>query len=193
MRRKAILLLGGLGVVAAAASVWVEVEADYKLERLGGDGPHRALVLYHPSRDAGFSDDLSLAFAEGLKSLGYAVDRASVAARTPGRPEGYALLAAVSNTYWWSPDLPTQRYLARAQWKEIPAVGLIGGSGSTERSERALREALLASGTRSYWLWRPNDEARMNEANRGVALDMARKFGVEAGRMARAGQGSHTP
>lgn len=70
-------------------------------------------------------------------------------------------------------------------------VGLIGGAGSTDRSERVLGEALRATGAtvlgiRSFWLWRPNDKSRMNEPNRGVARDMARQFGVKYGKKAQA-------
>lgn len=190
MKWIAVLFPLALGIFAACISVWVEQEADYRSENLGGNGTHRALVLFHPSREAGFSDDLSLAFAEGLKSVGFLVERATVTSLTPEHPEGYALIGVVSNTYWWTMDLPTHRYLAQARWQGIPAVGLIGGAGSTDRSERVLGEALRATGatvlgTRSFWLWRPNDKSRMNEINRGVARDMARQFGVESGKKVR--------
>jgi hypothetical protein len=51
-----------------------------------------------------------------------------------------------------------------------------------------LEEALRKTGanviqTRSFWLFRPNDEARMNEPNRHVALQIAKQFGVESGQM----------
>lgn len=115
MKWIAIVFPLALGIFAAGVSVWVEQEADYRTENLGGNGIHRALVLFHPSREAAFSDDLSLAFAEGLKSAGFVVERATVTSRTPEHQEGYALVGVVSNTYWWTPDLPTHRYLARAR------------------------------------------------------------------------------
>jgi len=176
----ALLLLGVAGV-----SVAVEREAQYVREELGGPGPARALVLYHPSRDATFSDDLSLAVARGFQEAGLGVVRATVTRDTPAHPEGYAVIAVVANTYWWTPDLPTLRYLRRARFDGTPVVGLIGGAGATGRSERMLGEALRATGgtvvgTRSFWLLRPNDETRMDEPNRGVALELARRFASEA-------------
>jgi hypothetical protein len=175
-----LLLLGGLAVV----SVIVQVEADYTLRALGGEGKARALVLFHPSRDARFSDDLAIALSEGFKAAGFAVDLATLTEETPGDPRGYALIGVVSNTYYWTPDLPTLRYLERAQLQGISAVGAIGGAGSTARSQRILDEALRRSGaivigTRSFWLWRPNDERRMSESNRDVALQQARQFGMD--------------
>jgi hypothetical protein len=180
-----ILLLG-----AVLVTVYVEFPAAYKHEGLGNEGSEgraRALVLYHPSRDAHFSDDLSLAVADGLKAAGFSVDRATLGGDTPATPQGYTLVAVVSNTFWYTPDLPTLFYLGRARLEGIPAIGLIGGAGSTDRSQAKLDEALRKTGarvirTRSFWIARPNDEKRMAEPNRQVALDMAKQFGEESGR-----------
>ncbi|MFN0103919.1 MAG: hypothetical protein ACKV2U_17775 [Bryobacteraceae bacterium] len=184
----ALVLVGGLAVV----SVIVQVEGDYAHEALGGEGKAKALVLFHPSRDARFSDDLSLAFAAGLIEAGFTVERATLTRRTPASPEGYRIVGVVSNTYYWTPDLPTLRYLKRARLHGVAVVGLAGGAGATGRSQRVLDEALRATGgkviqTRSFWLWRPNDERHMNEPNREVALRRARQFGVESGRAVMAG------
>ena len=180
----------GFGMVLAVGllvlGIVVEREGPYIFETLApGAGEGRALILYHPSRDARFSDELSLALAQGLAEGGLAVDRATLTTSTPAHPRGYAFIGVVSNTYYWTPDLPTLRYLRRAQLDSIPVVGLIGGAGATGRSRRMLDEALRATGatvltTRAFWLWRPNDETRMDEPNREVALDLARKLGREA-------------
>lgn len=176
-----LVLLSSLIVV----SVIVEIEGDYTLQVLGGAGKVRALILFHPSRDAHFSDDLSIALADGLKAAGFAVERATLTSKTPAEPKGYALIGVVSNTFYSTPDLPTLRYLDRARLEGIPVVGLIGGAGSTGRSQRILDEALRKTGanvirTRSFWLWRPNDESRLNEPNRDVALQLAKQFGLDS-------------
>jgi hypothetical protein len=172
----------------AAVSLGVELEAGDRHELLGGAGPAKALVLYHPSRDADFSDDLSLAFCEGLKDAGFAVERATLTAQTPAQPTGYALVAVVSNTYFGAPDLPTLHYLERARLPEVPVVGLIGGLGSTDRALRLFDQALRRTGARvlqarAYWIWRPNDEAAPHASNRAVALDLARRSALEHGRL----------
>lgn len=176
-----LLLIGGLALV----SVIVQLEADYTIKALGGEGKAKALVLYHPSWDAHFSDDLSLALSDGLKAAGFAVDLATLTRDTPGTPTGYALIGVVSNTFYWTPDLPTLRYLKRAHLDGLSVVGLIAGAGSTARSQRILDKALQRTGatviaTRSFWISRPNDESRMNEPNRDVALQMAKQFGIES-------------
>lgn len=169
-------------VSAATITVVVESEGDYKHELLGGAGSARALILYHPSRDAHFSDELSLALARGLVSAGFAVERATLTSATPDALGNYKLVAVVSNTYWWTPDRPTLRYLARARLDGKAALGIIGGAGSTERSQRLLDEALRKSGarvigTRSFWIFRPNEETNSGEPNRQVAMRLAEKLG----------------
>ena len=167
-------------------TVIVEHEAKYTLESLGGAGEPRALILFHPSRDAQFTDDLSLAVGEGLRSAGYAVDRATMTALTPAQPEGYRLIVVVSNTYFWTPDLPTLRYLKRAKLDWLATLGVIGGMGSTQRAQHMLEQSLADSGARlievrAFWTTRPNDELRATEPNREVALQLARQLGLSAG------------
>ena len=184
-----MILLTAVGLLlcgAAIVTVVVEREADYTLQSLGGDGEPRALILYHPSRDAHFTDDLSMAVAEGLKAAGYSVDRATLTSVTPDQPTGYRLLVVVSNTYFWTPDLPTLRYLKRARLHRVQTVGVIAGAGATTRSQQMLERALLRSGAaligmRAFWIARPNDVHRLSEPNRDVALQLARQLGFKAG------------
>jgi hypothetical protein len=179
------VLLGVCFLLLAAAAIVtavVESEGEYRHEALGGAGPARALILYHPSRDAHFSDELSLAVGRGLVSAGLAVERATLTGSTPDALSSYKLVAVISNTYWWTPDRPTLRYLARARLDGIAALGIIGGAGSTGRSQRLLDEALRKSGarvisTRSFWIFRPNEETDSGEPNRQVAMRLAEKLG----------------
>ncbi len=182
-----VLAVVGLMVCGVAiVTIVVEREAEYAIQSLGGAGKLKALILYHPSRDAHFTDDLSLAIAEGLKSAVYSVDRATLTGATPGQPEGYRLLVVVSNTFFWTSDLPTLRCLKRARLDRIPTVGVIAGGGATTRSRQMLERALSGSGARligmrAFWISRPNDEHRTTEPNREVALQLARQLGFAAG------------
>jgi hypothetical protein len=186
MKKAVVWIFAFLLAAAIGVTAYVEYEADYRLETISSTGSPRVLVLYHPSRDAKFSDEVSLAVAEGFRDAGLAVDRATLTGKTPASPQGYALVAVVSNTFWFTPDIPTLRYLGRARLQGIGAIGLMCGAGSTARSERKLHAALENAGavvvtTRSYWVSRPNDERRVNQPNRDVAREMARKLGLEIG------------
>jgi hypothetical protein len=182
-----LLVLAGILLCSVAiVTVVVEWEASYTLQSLGGNDEPKALILYHPSRDAHFTDDLSLAVAHGLKAAGYSVDRATLTGSTPDQPKGYQLLVVVSNTFFWTPDLPTLRYLKRARLDRLPTVGVIAGGGSTNRSQQMLERSLSDSGAsliamRAFWTLRPNDEQRLAEPNREVALQLARQLGFAAG------------
>jgi hypothetical protein len=187
MKKILTIITALLFALLVAVTLFVEAEGPYKTENLGGEGNRlNALILFHPSLEARFSDDLTLALAEGLKSVGFTVQRSTLTRDTPQTPNNFALIAVVSNTYWWSPDLPTLRYLARAKLAGIPLIGLIGGAGATERSQRVLEEALRGTGGKllqmhSFWLFRPNDEAQSKEPNRTVANQIAKKLGADIG------------
>jgi hypothetical protein len=180
-------------VIALAAvaglTFYVQAEANYRFESIAAEGSPRALILYHPSRDARFSEDLSAAFAEGLVAQGLAVDRATMTRETPARPEGYALVAVISNTFYLHPDWPTIQYLKRADFGGARVAGLIGGNGTTEKAARILEDKLKTAGgdligVRQFWIYRPNTESRVDKPNRDVAIGMAREFGAEGGKAA---------
>jgi hypothetical protein len=191
-KRNAIVIATAASALILSATIWVEREARDQRWTLPGNGPDRALVLFHPSRDAAFSDDLSLAVSAGLQGSGFTVDRMTTTAGTPGRPSGYRVVVIVSNTYFLTPDLPTLRYLKRARFDGIPVIGFMAGAGSTARAEAILGRALRSAGassvsTHSFWLWRPNDETSTGEANRLVALDRAKFLGRCLGKLLECG------
>lgn len=196
MGRRILRLLIGLAAFIlltwTALTIYVQREAVPLITRANNGGSGEALVLYHPSRDAGFTDDLSREVAEGFAVAGLLPTRVTLHSGVDGRPRKYVIIAVVANTYNWAPDLPTQRFLERADLSGQSVIGLIAGGGSTDRAQRILEEKLRATGARvlavrPFWLWRPNDESRLNEPNRQVALDMARKMAQQFGQEA-AGQ-----
>jgi hypothetical protein len=178
-------------VSVLAVTIYVEREAPYRSEVLARGASGKALILYHPSRDAQFSEELTEAMARGFEDAKMTVERRTMTAETPARPEGFDVIAVVSNTFYAQPDWPTDRYLKRADLKGIPTLGIMAGAGSTERAEATLTKALTRTGADlrgvySLWISRPNDPARQEEDNRKVAASMARQFAFELGRQAAA-------
>ena len=76
--------------------------------------------------------------AIGLRAAGPEVERESLTKKTPAEPRGDALIAVVSNTYYWTPDLPTLHFLKRTRLNGSAVIGLIGGAGSTARPQKGL-------------------------------------------------------
>ncbi|MCC7406271.1 MAG: hypothetical protein IT288_17895 [Bdellovibrionales bacterium] len=172
-----VFAIGGISTV-------VELEADSRHEILAeGNTPGRsALIIMHPSWLDGFQEELTAAFASSLAANGWRVER--MRARSDQIPElaHYQLIVIGTNTYYWRPDLPTKRVLAQLNLENKRVVGIVSGAGSTDWAVASLRQLLVEShgevlDVRPFWLWRPNDEMRMDEPNREVAVDLARQFG----------------
>lgn len=182
-----LALLLAIGLVAiGSVTVWVQREAPFQQDKLVTKGRGRALILYHPSRDAHFSDDVSLALARGFEEAGYRVDRWTMTAQTPRRPEDFAVMAIVSNTYFWAPDWPTQRYLARADLSGMNVIAVIGGAGNTQRAQGALARDIVRSGAklisiRALWTSRPNQPGIRKEVNHQAAMALAHWMALDAG------------
>lgn len=184
-------ILGGifflLGLGWLILSIMVEVEKPGPLEHLYPEGSPRALIVYHPSLIDAFQEDLTAAFAKGLHDQGWAVDRQPVSLDAAPDLRDYSLVVFGTNTYYWRPDLPTKRFLSRSDLEGKPVVGIVSGAGNTGRAERILRELIEdAHGkvidVQPFWLWRPNDTARMSEPNKQVAFDKAHKLGASVGK-----------
>ena len=187
VRRTVAVSVIGLLVVWGGISVLVEREVPSKLEVWGGVGKMNALILYHPSWLDRFQDDLTMAFGRGLISQGWSVERTTVSSGLDVDFGRYDLIVFGTNTYYGRPDYPTQNFLARVKLNGKPVAGLVSGAGDTEQSVAALKELIEKSGgmpvgVKAFWLFRPNDESRMDESNISVAFDSARAFGAEIGR-----------
>lgn len=177
----AALILGFVGL-----TMWVETEAPFRKERLATGTLGKALILYHPSRDAHFSEDLTRALARGFEEDGLKVERWTMTRRTPAKPEGFAIIALVSNTFFRAPDWPTQRYLERARFENQKLLVILGGGGNTKRAEIALLQAVERTGAdpialRSLWTSRPNQPGAAATINRALALEIAQGMAIEAG------------
>lgn len=182
----AIALGGAVGI-----TMWVQHEAPFHQDQLVTKGRGRALILFHPSRDAHFSDDVSLALARGFEEAGYKVDRWTITGQTPRRPEGFTVIVIVSNTFFWAPDWPTQRYLARADLGGANVLAVICGGGTTERAQDALardigRAGAKLLGIRALWTSRPNEPGFKEAANRQLAMELAHWMALDAGTRLRA-------
>lgn len=188
MRRRYVIalgLVGILGVALAILQVAIEREAVGPVEVLHPEGvAGHALVLYHP----GLSDlqlELTDAFVAGLVERDWRVTRTTTSVSAPTDMAGVDLLALGVHTYWWAPDGPTRRYLARAgDLGGTPTVVLLSALGATGRaSDRSADWVRRHGGTvvevRSFFVLRPNDEADPRP-NRVVALERARDLAATA-------------
>lgn len=171
-------------ILLFSAAVWLQ----YRIQRervtpvqtLNSSGGRRALLTYHAAFD-GFQREVSEAFARSLVQQDWRLDRTTTSAATPSDLSAYGLVILGVETYWFAPDLPTERYLRRlGRLEGKPVVVLVTGAGETRRAERRIREQLTRMGARvlavqPFWILRPNDEADPRP-NRIVALEQAAKL-----------------
>lgn len=172
-------------VAVVAITIYVEREAPFEQDRLAEGTAGKALILYHPSRDAHFSDELTNSLARGFADRNMAVERWTMTRKTLPRPEGFAVIAVVSNTFYQAPDWPTTRYLARAEFRDIPVIAIMAGSGSTDRAQLTLGNAIERTGARvlavrSLWIMRPNEPGQPTADNRQAAMMIARQLAADA-------------
>lgn len=172
-------------VAVVAITIYVEREAPFEQDRLAEGTAGKALILYHPSRDAHFADELTNSLARGFADRNLGVERWTMTGETPPHPEGFAVIAVVSNTFYQGPDWPTARYLARAEFKGTPVIAIMAGSGSTERAQLALGNAIDRTGARvlavrSLWITRSNEPSQPTADNRQAAMMIARKLAGDA-------------
>ena len=188
MRRRhgmVLALVGVLGLGLAVLQVAIERERVGPLEVVHAQGAAgHALVLYHP----GLSDlqrALTDAFVAGLVERDWRVTRTTTSASAPSDLADVDLLALGVHTYWWAPDGPTRRYLARVgDLGGTPTVVLLSALGATGRAAERSADWVQRHGgrvveVRSFFVLRPNDEAD-SRPNRVVALERARDLAATA-------------
>lgn len=181
MRRRRVVVVGSLvaiGVALAALQFAIERETVSPVGVANPDGgAGHALVLYHPGL-SDLQEALSDAFVAELVERDWRVTRTTTSASAPTNVGTYDLLALGVHTYWWAPDGPTRRYLARVgDLGGTPVVVLLGALGAAGRAEARSAEWIIRHGgrvveVRPFYVMRPNDETDPRP-NRAVALERA--------------------
>ena len=182
----------GLKVAAVIAllwlglTLWVDMDGPARTWEVGEGGWTRsALIVYDPDPIYDLDRQLCQAFAEGLAQQGIRSTVATVAAAEEKELAPPDLFVLCANTYNWRPDRSIVHYVeSAASLKGASVVALTLGSGSTEAAQRVFEEHIRAVGariiaSRTSWLMRPNDEARLEEDNVAVAIDMTRRWAAE--------------
>ena len=181
-----VVLLILAGTVAAVTWNWYRIsqEVASQVEVLNPAGDRgTALVVYHPGRRH-FLRKVTSAFAEGLVSSGWRVERTTASSQAPIDLSNYDLLVLGGQTYFWSPVRPIRNYASRlGDLGGKPTAIIITGFGATGRSisimERLVHEAngdLVNS--LSLTTLKPNDE-KDPRPNEEVAVEMATQAGRE--------------
>lgn len=183
LRAFLLLLLGAVLAALGWTEYLIRREVVSPLAVWNPEGRPTALVVYHPGITA-FPGAVAEGLATGLVEAGWRVESTSASSEAPTGVDGYALLAVVGPTYWWTPARPLLRYVRRLpDLHDKPTVAVVTGAGSTERSQRILVAALRdhhAAIVRemSLWTMKPNKEDEYSwRTNEDVGVRLAREAG----------------
>ncbi|MBY0433698.1 MAG: hypothetical protein K2U26_06280 [Cyclobacteriaceae bacterium] len=184
--RRIIIGLVVLAVAWTVLTLWVEREGPaYRHDSSDVPNGPRALIIYDPDPFYNLDQQVCEAFAAGLASNGWNTTVATVAATHEVKDSIFNLYVICANTYNFAPDWATVDFVKEypsLEGKNVVAITL--GAGTTSRAKRLLEEAIAQRqckliDSRTFWLWRPNDEALIQESNVTLAVNMTRKWASE--------------
>ena len=185
---KLIRVTGIIALVVGAAwallTVWAESPGPKRSWKLGNpQAPKRVLIVYDPDPFYNLDEQVCRSFGQALADKGLQVTVATVRAARELPEQAPDLYVFCANTYNWAPDRSVRDYIEEhGSLSGKPVVAITVGSGGTGSAQQALEELILARkatllGSRSLWLMKPNDEARMQESNVAVAVSLAYAWG----------------
>ena len=168
-------------VIVLIGYLWVEVisrqEKPSEIQIQNPTGIQRAFVSYNPGL-SDIQERVVNSFVDGLVHAGWQVHLTTTSKSTPTDLADYDLLVISTNTYWWSPDVPTKRYLKRLKLDGLATVILVTASGQGARALERTEFFVNQAGGRviekkKLFVWRPNDESQLSKANKEVAEEIA--------------------
>jgi hypothetical protein len=171
----------------AALTIYVEIAGPSKQWRLQGENAkNTALVVFDPDPFYNLDEQICISFGEALKESGFNVYVATVVGAEQFKSSEFDVIIYCANTYNWRPDWSITSFIKdnKKFLTDKNCVAITLGAGSTETSQKYFEEVIENNGGKliasySLWLWRPNDETKMEQPNVDVAVDMAHTWGKQ--------------
>ena len=190
MKKKFIKYLVATGIFFGLSwvvlTLYVEQEGPPKLWLLGDASQKNALIVFDADPFYNLDEQVCMSFGEALATQNFRVTIATVATADSISTSRYDLVVYCANTYNWRPDWAVTSFIEdhSPSGNNVPTVAITLGAGSTEASQRNLEHAIASTGAKlinsySLWLWRPNDERKMETPNVDIAVDMAHEWGLD--------------
>jgi hypothetical protein len=178
--RKSLTILIFLLATWAGLTLFVQKDGDTILHASATQQAEQTvLVTYSPDPFYNLDEQVCASISEAFRQNQWGVTMATIGAAKRLDLERYDAFVFCANTYNWSPDWAIGKFIrTEAPIAGKPVMAITLGSGSTARAQRRLEEKINQAGglllnSKSLWLWRPNDDQRMEEENVVVACDLA--------------------
>jgi hypothetical protein len=96
-----------------------------------------------------------------------------------------------ANTYNWSPDWSVGNFIKNELPNKKDVVAITLGAGTTGRSKRILESLIKDKGgklidSRTFWLWRPNDESAIQESNVSLVISLTKQWAEDVNKKIKA-------
>jgi flavodoxin len=183
LARRILYVIFYVLVIWGVLTLLAEMKGEANFWTYNNDKLQRVLIVYNPDIFYNFDEQVCKAFAEEITDMQVTI--ASVAATDSIRHQHFDLYVFCANTYNWRADKPITDFIKNyTQLQNKPVVAIILGTGSTQCSQKYFEKLIRSKGanliaSRSFWLMRPNDESRLKEKNRAVAVSMVHKWAKE--------------
>jgi hypothetical protein len=186
MMKITIIIIASIFLIWIVATIWTQVEGPGRIRHFGSTvAIKKALIIYDPDPFYNFDEQICETFARTLSDNNWYATVATVKSARKMDISSFDLYVLCANTYNWDPDWSIDRFIMRngsLYKKKVVAITL--GAGSTERSQETLETLIKGKGSilidsKSFWLYKPNDESRLNESNVKVANELVKKWVID--------------
>lgn len=182
-----VIALSVIAIAWTVLTIYVERKGPAAEWNVGSQSSTRVLIVYDPDPFYNLDEKVCRAFASGLAHNNISVKVATVAAAEGIDQNNYQAFIYCANTYNWRPDWAIVDFIEERPNDSRTAVTITLGAGSTEVSQKHLDEVVKNTGltlinSYSLWLWRPNDETKIEKSNVELAESMAYQWGNEIGK-----------
>lgn len=178
-----IIIIASIFLLWLIVTIWTQVEGPRKIKHFGSTvAIKKALIVYDPDPFYNFDEQVCETFGKTLAENDWLVTVATVKFARKMDTSSFDLYVFCANTYNWDPDWSIDRFIVRngdLYRKNVVAITL--GAGSTERSQKTLEVLIKGKGSilidsKSFWLYKPNDQSRLKESNVKVANELVQKW-----------------
>ena len=145
----------------------------------------QVLILYHHDRIYDFGKRAGLALITGAQKENWSSTLSTYAFDSmmgEVNLSAFDKIIMLTNVYNWRPDSEFMQWVEQhaAELKQKKVGVFVLGAGSTNEARRIAYAKLKSTGatigfTKSLWLWRPNDDLKLDDPNLQVAEDVARE------------------
>lgn len=184
--KRLVKILLVIVVLWVLLTIWAEGVGPKRIFQLGTAGNKgTVLIVYDPDPFYNLDRQVCEAFGKVLADSGWKINMATVAAAEQFNDSSVNLYVFCANTYNWAPDWAVTRFIkTEALLSGKKAVAITLGGGSTRRAKRVFENIIKSKNahlidSKTFWLWKPNDESRMKERNVEVAVDMVKQWAMK--------------